>query len=110
MNDDTPEDAPAEARERGDASLIAFIVAPIAVLGVSYLVDAILGTKSVIFAGTPGRGVERFAAITAAVCLIEFFAVAVILVRAHRPVALLVMSIYLMAIAGIALFFGTFRA
>ena len=105
MNDETP---PVE-RERGDTSLVAFIVMPLAVLGVSYLVDAILGSRSIIFGGTPGRGVERFAAITAAVCLVEFFAVSVILVRAHRPVALLAMSLYLMAIAGIALFFGTFR-
>lgn len=102
------EDTP-DRPKRGDTSLVAFIIAPIAVFGVAYMIDAILGTRGLIFPGTPARGIERFAVITVGFCLLELVAAALILVRARRPVALLSMSVYLIVVCVLALMFGTFR-
>ncbi|HUP50545.1 MAG TPA: hypothetical protein VNA04_17350 [Thermoanaerobaculia bacterium] len=97
-------------RATGEAWLVIFFTAPLAVLAFAYVTDVIFGGKSLILAGTPARGIERFAAITVGFCALELLFAAFILLRRRRVVAMAGLTLYLLIVSMLAMIFGTFRA
>jgi hypothetical protein len=98
-------DAPQKS-ERGDSTLVMYFVAPLAVAAFAWVVDVIFGSAFLVFGS---YGLERFAVVTIAVCVIEMIVAAVMFGRARRLVPFAALVLYLVVVMTVALRIGSFQ-